>query len=385
MNGFLPFALPDITDRENRAVLEALESHWITTGPRTKEFEAKFGAAVGAKHAIALNSCTAALHLALEAIGVKSGDEVIVPTLTFAASAEVVRYLDAKPVLVDVLASDHTMDARSLERAITKRTRVIMPVHFAGQACDMDPIMEIARAKNIPVVEDAAHAFPTRYKGKIVGSIGDITCFSFYATKTIATGEGGMAVTANVEWAERMRIMSLHGISKDAWKRYTAEGNWYYEIIAPGYKYNMTDIAAALGLVQLSRTQEMLEKRRKIARAYIEAFKDNPAIELLDVRDPDAHAWHLFVIKLRDGVLSIDRNRFIEELKQQGIGTSVHFIPLHTHPYYRDTYGYSPGDFPIAFDCFKRSISLPIYSKMREADTNRVIESVLGIVTQNRC
>jgi perosamine synthetase len=384
MSDFLPFALPDITDTEKRAVLDTLGSSWITTGPRTKDFEARFAAAVGAKHAIALNSCTAALHLALEAVGVKAGDEVIVPTLTFAASAEVIRYLDAKPVLVDVLPGDHTMDPVAVEGAITPRTRAIMPVHFGGQACDMEPILEIARARKIPVIEDAAHAFPTYYKGKIVGSIGDITCFSFYATKTITTGEGGMAVTDNGEWAERMRIMSLHGISKDAWKRYTAEGNWYYEIIAPGYKYNMTDIAAALGLVQLSRAQEMLEKRRAIARSYTEAFKDHPAIELLDVRDFDSHAWHLYVIKLRDGVLSIDRNRFIEELKQKGIGTSVHFIPLHIHPYYRDTYGYQPGDFPVALDCYRRSISLPIYSKMSMADVNRVIDAVVEICNKHK-
>ncbi|HOX43459.1 MAG TPA: DegT/DnrJ/EryC1/StrS family aminotransferase [Myxococcota bacterium] len=381
---FLPFALPDITDQEKRAVMDALESNWVTTGPKTKELEAKFAAAVGGKHGIAMNSCTAALHLALEAIGVRAGDEVIVPTLTFAASAEVVRYLDAKPVLVDVLPGDHTMDPKAVERAITPKTKAIMPVHFGGQACDMDPIMELARARKIPVIEDAAHSFPTYYKGKMVGSIGDITCFSFYATKTITTGEGGMAVTNNDAWAERMRIMCLHGISKDAWKRYTAEGSWYYEIIAPGYKYNLTDIASALGLVQLSRVQEMLEKRRKIARAYTEAFKDNPAIELLDVRDFDSHAWHLFVIKLRDGVLSIDRNKFIEELKALGIGTSVHFIPLHMHPYYRDTYGYKPEDFPVALECFKRSISLPIYSKMTEADTARVLDAVSGLVKRFR-
>jgi perosamine synthetase len=377
---FLPFALPDITEREKNAVVAALDSNWVTTGPKTKEFEAKFSSAVGGKHGIAMNSCTAALHLGLEAIGVKAGDEVIVPTLTFATSAEVVRYLDAKPVLVDVLPGDHTMDPRAVERALTPETKAIMPVHFAGQACDMDPIMAIARARKLPVIEDAAHSFPTYYKGKIVGSIGDITCFSFYATKTITTGEGGMAVTDHDALAERMRIMSLHGISKDAWKRYTAEGSWYYEIVAPGYKYNLTDIASAMGLVQLDRAQEMLEKRRAIARAYTEAFRDSPAIELLEVRDFDSHAWHLFVIKLRDGVLSIDRNRFIEELKALGIGTSVHFIPLHLHPYYRDTYRYLPEDFPVALDCFKRSISLPVYSKMSIGDVERVIDATLDLV-----
>jgi len=384
MNDFLPFALPDITDAEIAAVTDVLRSGWITTGPRAKEFEKSFAEAVGATHAVAVNSCTAALHLALEALGVGPGDEVIVPALTFAASAEVVRYLGAHPVLVDVLPGDHNVDPKKVEAAITPKTRAIIPVHFGGQACDLDEIMAIAKKHSLRVIEDAAHAFPTRYQGKAVGAFGDITCFSFYATKTLTTAEGGMAVTENAEGADRMRVMSLHGISKDAWKRYTAEGSWYYEIVAPGYKYNMTDMAAAMGLVQLARAQEMLEKRRRIARRYAEAFSTNPCIELLKVRDFDEHAWHLFTIKLVDGALSIDRNRFIEELKARGIGSSVHFIPLHLHPYYRDLYRYRPDDFPVALDAFRRSVSLPIYSKMSDADIDRVIAAVNDAIAAHR-
>jgi perosamine synthetase len=381
---FLPFALPDITDREVDEVGKVLRSGWITTGPRAKELERRFAEAVGAPHGVALNSCTAALHLALEALGLGPDDEVLVPTLTFAASAEVVRYFGARPVLVDIDARDHNIDVAKLERAVTPRTRVVMPVHFGGQACRMGPIMELARAKGLRVVEDAAHAFPTRLDGRMVGSLGDVTCFSFYATKTITTAEGGMAVTGNGEWADRMRVMSLHGISKDAWKRYTAEGSWFYEIVAPGFKYNMTDVAAAMGLVQLERTQEMLEGRRRIARAYAGALAGCDALETLDVRSFDEHAWHLFVVRLVDGVLAIDRARFIEELKARGVGSSVHFIPLHCHPYYRDLYGYKADDFPVALDCYRRSFSLPIYSSMSDASTARVIEAVLDIASRHR-
>lgn len=380
----IPFALPDITEREKAEVAATLDSGWITTGPRTKAFEREFAATVGNTHAVAVNSCTAALHLALEAAGIGPGDEVIVPSLTFAASAEVVRYLGARPVLVDVLSSNHNIDPAAMAAAVTSRTRAVIPVHFAGQACDMDRVLDIARSANLAVIEDAAHAFPTFYRGRAIGSLGDVTCFSFYATKTITTGEGGMAVTARDDWAERMRVMSLHGISKDAWKRYSAEGNWYYEIVAPGFKYNMTDIAAALGSVQLRRAGEMLEKRRAVSRAYIDAFSDCDALELLQVRDFDEHSWHLFVIKLREGTLRITRNEFILELKALGIGTSVHFIPLHLHPYYRETYGYSPEDVPAALDAYERSISLPIYSTMTSTTVERVAWSVLDVVNRHQ-
>lgn len=381
---FLPFALPDIGPREKAAVAEVLDSGWITTGPRTKRFEGEFATRVGAPHAVALNSCTAALHLALEAIGVGPGDEVVAPTMTFAATGEVVRYLGAKPVLVDVHAADHNMDPAAFEKVITARTKAVIPVHYAGKACGIDELIRIAHARGITVIEDAAHAFPTRVADRMIGSIGDITCFSFYATKTLTTGEGGMLTTARDDWADRVRVMSLHGISKDAWKRYTAEGSWYYEIVAPGYKYNLTDIASALGLVQLERADELLVRRRAIARRYLEAFASCDAIETLDHGDFDAHAWHLFVIRLRPDTLTIDRNAFIERLRAAGIGTSVHFIPLHLHPYYRDTFGYGPEDLPVAHDCYRRLISLPIYPRMTDADVGRVIDAVLGIVTTTR-
>jgi perosamine synthetase len=324
------------------------------------------------------------MHLALEALGVGVGHEVIVPSMTFAATGEVVRYVGARPRLVDVRAGDHTLDIEALERAITPQTKAVIPVHFAGQACEMGPLLELARAHNFFVVEDAAHAFPAAYEGRPVGSLGDITCFSFYATKTITTGEGGLAATGREDWAERMRVMSLHGISKDAWKRYSAEGSWYYEILAPGFKYNMTDIAAALGLVQMARADAMLNRRRAIARRYLEAFADDSALELLDVREFDEHAWHLFVVKLRPGVTTLDRNAVVQKLMEAGVGSSVHFIPLHLHPYYRDEMGCSPNDFPVARDCYERSFSVPIYSRLSDDDVDRVIDVVTTTLKQHR-
>lgn len=376
---FLPFALPDIVEDEIAAVAAVLRSGWITTGLKTKEFEARFAEAVSAPHAVMVNSCTAALHLALEAVGVGPGDEVIVPTLTFAATGEVVRYLGAVPVLVDVRAHDHNIDPAAIERAITPKTRAILLVHFAGAPCDMDEIVAIARPRGIRVIDDAAHAFPCEYRGKKVGTLADITCFSFYATKTITTAEGGAAVTANAAWAERMRIMSLHGISKDAYKHYAAEGSWRYEILAPGYKYNLTDVASALGLGQLGRAHAMLARRRAIAERYDAAFAPLGCYELFGRSSDRTHAQHLYVLKLRPGVLSIDRARYIEELRARGIGASVHFIPLHVHPYYEQTFGYRPETFPVALDVYERSLSLPVYSRMTDADAARVVDAVLDL------
>ena len=380
----IPFSRPDVTGDEIREVVAVLESGWITTGPKTHHFEEEFARAVGARFALALNSCTAALHLALEALGVGPGDEVILPTLTFAASGEVVRYLGAIPVLVDADPLDHNIDPAAVEKALTPRTKVVMAVDFGGQACRLDQLLTLTRSPGIHLVEDAAHAFPASLEGRAIGSISDITCFSFYATKPLTTGEGGMATTDNERWAERMRVMSLHGISKDAWKRYAFEGSWHYEIVAPGYKYNMTDIAAAMGLVQLRRAGEMLARRREIARRYREALADDGAFELLSCRSPDEHAWHLFVIKLRDEALTIQRDRFVTELKAAGIGTSVHFIPLHLHPYYRQTFGYRAEDFPVATELSQRSLSLPIYSRMTDAEVTRVIEEVRKVARRFR-
>jgi dTDP-4-amino-4,6-dideoxygalactose transaminase len=381
---FLPFHVPDIDEEEIQAVVETLRSGWLTTGAKVRQFERDFAGYVGARHALAVNSCTAAMHLALEALGLREGDEVLVPTMTFAATAEVVLYFKAKPVLVDCRPDTLNLDPERLERAITPRTKAVIPVHIAGQPCEMDRILEIARRYDLKVVEDAAHALPARYRGRMVGTIGDITCFSFYATKTITTGEGGMATTENPEWAERMRIMSLHGISRDAWKRYTAEGSWYYEILAPGFKYNLTDVAAALGVEQLKKCDRFWAARQRCAQRYTEGLQDVPAIAPPAVAPEVQHAWHLYVVQLDLEQLRIDRNTFIGLLKQAGIGASVHFIPLHLHPYYRDAFGYRPADFPNATAAAARILSLPLYPRLTDADLQRVIDAVRSIVRRHR-
>jgi dTDP-4-amino-4,6-dideoxygalactose transaminase len=381
---FLPFHVPEIGEEDISAVAETLRSGWITAGPKVKDFEARFARFTGAGHAVAVNSGTAALHLALEAAGIGRGDEVLVPTLTFAATAEVVVQLGAKPVLVDCTPDTLNVDPAALDRAITSRTKAVIPVHFAGHPCAMDAILEIAAAHGLAVVEDAAHALPARWRGQMVGTIGDLTCFSFYATKTITTGEGGMITTQDPARAERMRIMSLHGISKDAWKRYTAEGSWHYEIIAPGYKYNLTDIAAAMGISQLARCDDFLRARLRCKRRYDEGFAGQDAIQTPTVHEDVEHAWHLYVIRVDPEQLRIDRDQVIALLKARNIGVAVHFIPLHLHPYYRDTYGYRPDDFPHATAAFERIISLPIYPRLSDADLDDVIAGVNGIVREYR-
>jgi dTDP-4-amino-4,6-dideoxygalactose transaminase len=392
---FVPFARPVIEEEEINEVLDVLRSGWVTTGPKVKLFERKFAEYIGCQHAVAVNSCTAALHLALEAVGIREGDEIITSPMTFAATSEVIRYFKARPVFVDIDPVTMNLDVEQLGSCVQKRwesgngkrLKAIIPVHYAGYPCDMDAILALGSRYDLKIVEDAAHAFPTFYKRKIVGTLGDITCFSFYATKNITTGEGGMVTCENEEYADRMRIMSLHGISKDAWKRYTAEGSWYYEIIAPGYKYNLTDIAAGLGIAQLRKADAFLKRRTQIAARYHEAFQELNELDLpLAGRGTEGttHSWHLFVIRLNLQRLQIDRNQFIEELRRKGIGTSVHFIPLHIHPYYRETYGYQPDDFPVAYETYKRIISLPIYAKMTDDDVERVVESVTDIIRANR-
>jgi perosamine synthetase len=387
-NSFLPFALPLIEQEEIDAVVETLQSGWITTGPKTKQFESDFAKQIGCKHAIAVNSCTAALHLALEAIEIREGDGVVTTPMTFAATAEVIEYMKACPVFVDIDPVTMNIDISKLEEGVAilkKRSscgniKAIIPVHFGGYPAPMDEILQVAKDRNCRVVEDAAHAYPASYKGKIIGNISDITCFSFYATKNITTGEGGMIATNNDEWAERMRIMSLHGISKDAWKRYQADGNWRYDIIAPGFKYNLTDIASALGIVQLKKADFLLAKRKQFANMYHQAFSSCPEIETPPMGTAECmHAWHLYPIKLNLAHLSIDRDRYIDELKALGIGVSVHFIPLHIHPYYKERYGYLPTDFPVAYQTYQRIISLPIYPKMTASDVDRVIDAVTKI------
>ena len=381
---FVPFHVPQIDDDEIRSVVETLKSGWLTTGAKTKQFEEQFAKYLSVCHAVAVNSCTAALHLALDAIGVEEGDEVIVPTMTFTATAEVVLYFKAKPVLVDCLPDTLNIDPAQLERAISSKTKAILPVHFGGQPCDMATIMDIARRHNLYVIEDAAHALPAKYREQVVGTIGDITCFSFYATKTITTGEGGMATTNNPDWAARMRMMSLHGISHDAWKRYAKEGSWYYEVVRPGYKYNLTDIAAAIGIEQLKKCDAFAVARKKIAAAYHQGLSELPEIQT-PVCSPDVqHAWHLYGLQLRVDRLKITRDQFIEALKERGIGTSVHFIPLHLHPFYREAFGYVPEDFQNASETYQRIISLPIYPKMTEDDVGRVLDAVREVARTAR-
>jgi perosamine synthetase len=315
--------------------------------------------------------------------------------MTFAATSEVIRYFKARPVFVDIDPTTMNLDVGLLENTVRercesgngKRLKAIIPVHYGGYPCDMDAIMALASQYGLRIIEDAAHAFPTFYKRKMIGTLGDVTCFSFYATKNITTGEGGMITTEDEEYADRMRIMSLHGISKDAWKRYTAEGSWYYEIVAPGYKYNLTDIAAGLGVAQLRKADVFLKRRMQIADKYQEAFQELNELELPLTpggTEGTTHSWHLYVIRLNLQRLKIDRNQFIDELRQKGIGTSVHFIPLHIHPYYRETYGYQSDDFPVAYGTYKRIISLPIYARMTDDDVERVIDSVTDIVKFSR-
>jgi perosamine synthetase len=378
---FLPYTLPDLDDSEIAEISEAIRSGWVTTGPKTRRFEAEFADRVGAKHAIAVNSCTAAMHLALEAIDLQRGDEVIMSPYTFAATAEVVRYFDARPVFVDIDAHSFNLRPDRIEAAVTGRTRAIIPVHIAGLPADLDHILNVARRHGLRVIEDAAHAFPAKYQGQMIGSLSDFTCFSFYATKTITTGEGGMICTQNDAWAERCRVMALHGISKDAWKRYTAEGSWYYEIIAPGFKYNLTDIASAMGLAQLAKADRMWQRRCEIAQRFHRAFDSVPELQIPQDEAHCQHAWHLYMLRLHLDRLRIDRAQFIEELKRRNIGASVHFIPLHVHPYYRETYGCQPQDYPVAYREYQRELSLPLYSKMSDHDAQDVIDAVVDVAT----
>lgn len=381
---FLPFHVPCLGDEEIQAVTEVLRSGWITTGPRVKEFEAAFSRYTGAREAVAVNSGTAALHLSLAAIDLRAGDEVVIPTMTFAATGEVVLYCGARPVLVDCERESFNLSVDALERAITPRTRAVIPVHYGGHPCEMDQIHNVAQRHGIKVIEDAAHALPARYNDRMVGTLGDITCFSFYATKTITTGEGGMATSENEEYAERMRILSLHGISKDAWKRYARDGEWRYEILEAGYKYNLTDLQAALGLVQLKKCDAMWRRRQSLAERYTNFLSRLDAYQVPGVAAHVQHAWHLFVVLVDPSVLSIHRDRVIKELTLRGIGASVHFIPLHLHPLYQQRLGYKVGQFPVAERLFDRCISLPLSPAMTDDDADRVLEALADIARRYR-
>ncbi len=372
----IPFHKTHTTEEETNAAVEAIQSGWLTMGPKAVEFENRFKEYIGSSEAVSMNSATAALHLALKAIGTQRGDEVIVPTNTFVATAEVVTYFDAVPVLCDIEEATHNIDVSKIEALVTPKTKAIIPVHFAGQPCDMEAIYALAKKYDLKVIEDAAHAIPSTYKGAMIGNLKgtDVTCFSFYATKTLSTGEGGMATTNHADYAKSMKINRLHGISRDAWDRYTTKGAWYYEIVDNGNKYNTTDINAALGLVQLRKQEILRDKRANIARRYTDAFKGNASIILPHIKEDRTTSWHLYVIKIPN------RDEVIEKLKERGIGSSVHFIPIHKHPYYRETYGYQDADYPVANRVFEQSLSLPIYPDMTKEEVAYVIENVLEIV-----
>jgi dTDP-4-amino-4,6-dideoxygalactose transaminase len=380
---FLPFCLPLIGDEEIREVAEVLRMGWVTSGPRVKQFEQEFASYVGAKHAIAVNSCTAALHLSLAALGVGPGDEVIVPTLTFCATANVVVHLGATPVIVDV-DPDFQISVEAVRRAITPRTKAILPVHYAGQPCSLTDILRLADDRGVAVVEDAAHAVGAEYDGRKIGTHGRAVCFSFYATKNMTTGEGGMVTTNDDALAERIRLLSLHGMSRDAWKRYSEVGSWYYEVSEAGYKYNMTDIQAALGLHQLRRLDAFIRRRQQIARMYDEAFSDLPEVVIPPRLPGRTHTYHLYPVRLRRELLQLSRSEFIEELRRRNIGASVHFIPLHRHPFYRHRFGYRPEQFPVAEELYAELVSLPLYPKMSDEDAWDVIRAVRDIVIQGR-
>ena len=380
---FLPFALPEIGEEEIAEVVDTLRSGWVTTGPKARRFETDFSAFLGDPdlHSIAVNSATAGLHLALEALGIGPGDEVITTTHTFTATAEVVRYLGADVKLVDIDPATLNIDPAAVRAAITPRTKAIVPVHYAGLAADMPALLAIAREHGLKVVEDAAHALPTTCGGKLVGTLAsDVTVFSFYANKTITTGEGGMLVTRDETIAQRARVMRLHGMNRDAFDRFTAKvPSWYYEVVAPGFKYNLTDIAAALGIHQLRKAYAFQQRREAIAARYDNALADLPLVLPPRPVAGDRHAWHLYVIRLADGA-GVERDRFIEALFEAGIGCSVHYIPLHLHPYWRDRYDLKPRMFPHSQLAYERMVSLPLYTRMTDADVQRVADAVRAVL-----
>ncbi|UXH77646.1 DegT/DnrJ/EryC1/StrS family aminotransferase [Roseateles amylovorans] len=376
---FLPFALPEIGEEEIAEVVDTLRSGWVTTGPKAKRFEQAFANYLGEPQieCIAVNSATAGLHLALEALGIGPGDEVITTTHTFTATAEVVRYLGADVVLVDIDPQTLNIAIDQIEAAITPRTKAIIPVHYAGLAVDMLTLLDIARKHGLKVVEDAAHALPTTLEKELIGTMGsNATVFSFYANKTMTTGEGGMLVTRDPELAKRARVMRLHGINRDAFDRFTAKvPSWYYEIVAPGFKYNLTDIAAALGLHQLKRLPAFQRRREQIAQRYLQALVDLPLILPPEAPEGDTHSWHLFVLRLSDEA-EVTRDEFIERMFALGIGCSVHYVPLHQHPYWREQYGLTAERFPHSQRAYERTVSIPLYTAMTDEQVERVIDAV---------
>lgn len=381
---FLPYALPLIDESDINEVVDTLKSGWVAKGPKTIELEKRFAEYTGAKYAIAMNSATAALHIALIAAGVGQGDEVITTPMTFAATANTIIHTGATPVFVDIDPKTFCIDVNKIEEKITNRTKAIVPVHYTGHACDMDRIREIAEKYNLFVSEDSAHAIDTFYKGDLIGKKGDCACFSFYATKNICTGEGGMLTTNREDIAEKAKVLSTHGMSKAAWNRYGKGGSWRYDIEYPGYKYNMFDIQAALGLRQMDKLPAMQERRMEIKNQYNEAFNKLDGVLTPNVADYTEHSWHLYVLRLDLEKLTIDRDKFIELLAEENIGTSVHFIPVHLMGYYKNTYGYKEGDFPVTENYFDTIVSLPLYPKMNDQDIQDVINAVEKIISDHK-
>ncbi len=393
---FIPFALPSIGEEEERGVVEVLRSGWLTTGPVAKRFEAEVAALVGSRHALALNSATAGLHLALEAVGVGAGDRVLTTPYTFAASAEVIRYLGASPLFLDIDGETLNIDPSGVEEALSRgpspreggSIRAVLPVHVGGLPCRMERILAACAAAGVPLVEDAAHAFPVRTEGlggrrAYCGTLGAAGVYSFYATKTITTGEGGMLVTDSDEIARRVSLMRLHGIDREVWNRYVSrDAEWRYEIVEAGYKYNLTDIAAAIGRAQLAKAADFLERRRSIAARYLAAFADADYLRLPAASDD--HAWHLFTLRIVEDRLTIDRDEMVRSLMDHGIGVSVHFIPLHIMPYYRNAYGFKPEDFPNALQAYRTIFSLPIYPSLTDEQVERVVAGVRSVAERHR-
>jgi len=379
---YLLFHKPFISEEEIDEMVDTLRSGWLSMGPKTIKFEEEFNKYIGSKKSVAVSSWTAAGHLTLEAFGIEKGDEVIVPTMTFPATAEIVCYFGAIPVIVDVDKDTLNISLEEIEKAITPKTKAIIPVHYGGQPCDLDEIQEIAKIHNLKVLEDAAHSLPATYKGKKIGTISDVTCFSFYATKTLSTGEGGMICTNDQEIAERCAIMRLHGINRDAWKRYSESGSWYYEVVAPGYKYNFTDLQASLGIPQLKKVDTMWEWRKKIALRYLEGFKDFDLLTLPFIKNDRESSWHLFPVRLNLEMLTKNRAQIIDELKKHNIGVGVHFMPVHQHLYYSETFNLDDKNYPVASATFPRLMSLPIYPGMTDNSIEKVITSVREILNQ---
>lgn len=376
---FLSFSPPSLSDLERNEVLDTLRSDWVTTGPKTKAFETKLKGYMGSPSVVALNSCTAGLHVGLVALGIGPGDEVIVPAMTFAATANVVEHVGARPVIVDVCPDTLNMDPEAVGKAITPSTKVILPVHYAGHPVDLDSIFRLAEKHGLAIMEDAAHALPAKYKGIMVGSRGNLAAFSFYATKNLTTIEGG-CVTGDPDLIDKCRIIGHHGMNRDAWKRFDKSGSWYYEVVLPGFKYNMTDVQAAIGLHQLDRLEGFQRRRREVVAAYERGLGDLSAIQLPVERPEVESSWHLYVIRLNFDYLNIDRNAFIEELKGRNIGTSVHYLPVHMHPYYRDKYGYKPEDCPVAAEAYQRMLTIPLHPGLSGQDVQDVIAAIREVV-----